>query len=84
MDVFMNVIKKDLQVRVKINVMLDRFNRLPLEYQSKIGNDSLIQNVLLEELIRIIGTTITDLDIELKMNFSRKNYLESKNSQIFE
>ena len=31
--------------------MLDRHNRLPYNYQSKIGYDSLIQNVILKELI---------------------------------
>ena len=49
MEAFINVIKKDPKVRIKINKMLDRYNRLPLKYQSKIGYDSLIQNAILEE-----------------------------------
>ena len=60
---FINVIRKVPKVRNKINDMLDRYNRLPLNYQSKIGYDTLIQNVILKELINIMGTTITDLDI---------------------
>ena len=75
---FINVIKKDPQVRIKINNMLDRYNRLSLNYQSKIGYDTLIQNVILKELINIIGTTITDLGIELKMKISRIKYLEGR------
>ena len=55
--------------------MLDRYNRLPPNYQSKIGYDTLIQIVFLKELINIMGTTITDLDIELKMKISRIKYL---------
>ena len=51
--------------------MLGRYNRLPLNCQSKTGYDTLFQNVILKELINIMGTTITDLDIELKMKFSR-------------
>ena len=78
MESFINVIKKDPQVRIKINDMLDRYNRLPSNYQSKIGYDTLIQNVILKELINIMGTTITDLDIELKMKISRIEYLENK------
>ena len=74
----MFVIKKHLQVRVKINDMFDRYNRLPLKYQSKIAYDSLIQNVIHKELINITGTTITGLEIELKMKNSRIEYLESK------
>ena len=70
--------KKDPKVRIKINDMLDRFNRLPYNYQPKIGYDTLIQIVTLKELINIMGTTITDLDIELKMKISRIKYLESK------
>ena len=58
--------------------MIDRYMRLPFNYQSKIGYDCLIQNVILKELIKIKGTTITDLDIELKMKFSRIKYLESR------
>ena len=64
--------------------MLDRYNRLPYKYQSKVGYDALIQNVSLKELINIMGTTIVDIDIELKLKISRIEYLESKtNSQIF-
>ena len=64
--------------------MLDRYNRSSLNYQSKIRYDTLIQNVILKELRNILGTTITALDIELKMKISRIEYLESKtNSKIF-
>ena len=58
--------------------MLDRYNRLPYNYQSKIGYESLIQNVILAELINIMGTTITDMDIKLKMKISRIKYLEDR------
>ena len=51
MDVFINVIKTDPQVRNKINDMLDRFIRQPYSYQLKKGYDTLIQNVILNELI---------------------------------
>ena len=76
-DDFINVIKKDPQVRLKMNDMFDRYNRLPYNYQSKIGYDTLIQNVILKELINKMGSTITDLDIKLKMKTSRITYLES-------
>ena len=52
--------------------------RLPYKYQSKIGYDCLIQNFIFKELINIMGTTITDLDIELKLKNSRIEYLENK------
>ena len=84
MDAFVNVIRKDPKVRIEINDTLDRYMRLPYKYQSKIGYDCLIQNIILNELINIMATTITDLDIEIKMKYSRKKYLESKtNSQVF-
>ena len=54
--------------------------RLPYNYQSKKGYDTLIQNIIPKELINIMGTTIFDLDIELKMKIGRMKYLESKNS----
>ena len=75
---FRNVIRKDPKVRIKINNTLDRYNRLPYNYQTKLGYDTLIQNVILKELINIMGTTIKNLDIELKMKISRIKYLEKK------
>ena len=58
--------------------MLDKYNRLPYNCQSKVGYDSLIQKVILKELINLMGTTITDMDIELKMKISRIEYLASR------
>ena len=81
-DAFINVIKKDPKVKIKINDMLDRYMKLPLKYQSNIGSDCLIQNIILKELINIMGMTITDLDIELKMKISRIKYLEQKQFYI--
>ena len=78
MDDFVNVIKKDPKVRNKIKAMLDRYMSLPYDFQSKIRYNSLIQNVILTELINIMGTTITDLDIELKRKISRIKFLENK------
>ena len=78
MEDFINVIRKDPKVRIKINDTLDRYIRLPYKYRSKIGYDTLIQNVILKELIIIMGVTITYLDIELKMKIQRINYLESR------
>ena len=78
MEAFVNVIKRDPKVRNKINDTLDRYNRLPYIYQSKIGYDNLIQNVILEELINIMAVTINDLDMESKMKINRIKNLESK------
>ena len=77
MDDIVNVINKDPKVRIKINDMLDMYNRLPPKYQSKIGYDSFIQNFIFKELIKIMGTTITDLDIVVEMKNSRKKDLNS-------
>ena len=71
MNDFLKVNKKDPQIRIKMNEMLDRYMRLPYNYRSKKGYDCLIQNVILKELINIMGTTITDLDTELKMKITR-------------
>ena len=67
MEAFVKVIKKDPRVQNNINIMLDRYMSLPYDFQSRIGYNSLIQNVILKELINILATMITDLDIELKM-----------------
>ena len=51
---------------------------LPYDFKSKIGYNGLIQNVILKELINIMGMTINDLDIELKMKISRMKNLEDR------
>ena len=78
MNAFIKVIEKEPRVQDKKNDMLDRYNRLPYNYQLIIGYDTLIQNVILKELINIMGATITDLDIELKMEVSRIKHLENR------
>ena len=76
----LQVLLKNILKYVLKKDMLDRYNRLPYKYKSKIGYDNFIQNVILKELTNIMGTIITDLDIELKMEISRIEFLESKNS----
>ena len=80
MDDFVNVIKKDPKVQLKTKGMLDKDNRLSLIYQSKVEYDTLIQKVILIELMNVMGTTITDLVVEIKMEIIRIECLESKNS----
>ena len=72
------VIKKDPQVQIKIKDNLDKYMNLPLNYQSKVRYDTLIKKIFLKDLIKIIGSTIVDLDIKVKMKFSRKKYSKSR------
>ena len=72
---FINVIKKDPFVCMKINNMLDRYNRLTYDHKIGIVYDNLIQNIILKELINIMSIMISDLDMELKMKISRIKYL---------
>ena len=74
MEALIIVIRKDPKVGDKINDTL----RLPCKYQSKIGYHTFIQNNIFKELVNIMGTTITDLDIESKMKSSRKRHLEKR------
>ena len=71
MEDFIKVIKKDRKIQEKIIIMLDRYMSLPYSFQSRIGYNSLIQNVIPKELINIMSIIILDLDIELKMKISR-------------
>ena len=76
MDAFINVIKKDPIVCIKIKNMLDRYNRLTYDRKIEIVYDNLIQNIILKELINIMSVMIRDLDMELKLKISRIEYLE--------
>ena len=71
MDDFINVIKRDPKVQIKIKDLIDNYNRLPYNYQSKIRYDTLIQNVIPKEIMNLMSTTIVDIDIELKMKSKR-------------
>ena len=77
MDAFINVLKKDPFVCMKINNMLDRYNRLSYDRKIEIVYDNLIQIIILKELINMMSIIISDLDIELKMKISRIEYLEN-------
>ena len=78
MEAFVNVIKKDPFVCIKINNMLDRHNRLTYNHKIEIIYDNFIHNIILKELINIMSIMILDLDMELKMKISRIKYLENK------
>ena len=71
MDAFINVIKKDPFVCMKINIMLDRYKKLTYNHKTEIVYKNLIQNNILKELINIMSIMISDLDMELKMKISR-------------
>ena len=83
MVVFVNVIKKNPQVQMRKKDIIDKYKKLPYNYQSKIGYDTLIQNVLLKKIKNLLGTTIVNIDIELKMKISRITYLESRLLKFF-
>ena len=78
MNDFINVIKKDPFVCMKINNMLDTYNRLTYDHKIEIVYDNLIQNNILKELINVMSIMISDLDMEIKMKISRIKYLENK------
>ena len=65
MENFIKAIKKDPKTCNNINLMLDRYMSLPYEFRSKIGYNSLIQNVILKELINMLSLIIVDLDIKV-------------------
>ena len=64
--------------RTSENKSLDKYNRLPYNYESKIEYVTLIQNVILKELINLMVATIPNIDIELKVKINRLKNLESR------
>ena len=83
MDAFINVIKKDPFVYIKIKNMLDRYNRLTYDRKIEIVYDNLIQNIILKEVINIMSVMIRDFDMELKLKISRIEYLENKYFSLY-
>ena len=57
---------------------LDNYNRLPYNYETKVGYDTLIRKVSFKEINNLLGATVVDIDIELKMKISKIKYLESR------
>ena len=74
---FLNVSKRDPKAQTEIKDISYKYNKLPIIDQSKMGSDTLIQTVILKERINLMGTTIVDIEIELKMKISRMEHLES-------
>ena len=64
MDAFINVNKKDPLVCKKINIMLDRYNRLSFDHKIEIVYDIVIHIIILKELINILSIMISVLDIK--------------------
>ena len=62
MDNFIKAVKKDPKICNNINIMLDRYMSPPCEFRSRIGYNSLIQNVILKELINMLSLIIAELD----------------------
>ena len=58
--------------------MLDKYNKKPYIYQAKRAYDTSIQNRFVKEIINLMGATVVDIDIELKMKISRTKYLEKR------
>ena len=77
MEAFINVIKKDPFICMKIDNMLDRYNRLTYDRKIEIVYDNLIQNIIPKELINIMSIILSDLDMEIKTKINRIKYLES-------
>ena len=82
MEAFINVIKTYHFVCIKINNMLDRYNRLTYDHRIEIVYENLIQNIILKELLNIMSIMISDLDIELKLKISRIKYLENNSYRL--
>ena len=76
MKKFINSIKREPRLQTKIKDIIVKCERLPYIYQSKIGYDTLIQNVILKEVINLMGTILVVVDIKLKMKSSGKKYFE--------
>ena len=62
MDDSINVNKKDPQLQIKIGGMLYKDIRIPYNYPSKIGYDTLIWNVILIKMMNLMGTIIIDIE----------------------
>ena len=67
MDDFKYLIKRDPEVQIKIKDILDKH-----DYQSKIGYDTSIQNVIHTEKLNLVSTVIVDIDVELKLKIILK------------
>ena len=77
MEAFVNVVRKDPFVCMKIYNMLERYNRLTYNHKIEVVYDNLIHNIILKEFLNIMSIMISDLDMELKMKISRIKYLGS-------
>ena len=60
-------------MRITLEAILDKYIEKSLSFQSKIGYDTLIQNVILTEIINLTSIIIVDINRELKLKISKTN-----------
>ena len=61
---------------MKVKDLLGNVFEISLNYQSKFC--TLVQSVILKDLINLMSNTLVDLDIEIRMKFSRIKYSGKK------
>ena len=75
---FIESIEKGSMVKHEKPQTIKKHNKEPYSPQSKLWENALTQNNVIEQAINIIGDTIEDMDVEIKRKEYRLEFLEKE------
>ena len=75
---FIEIIKKDPNIKNEISQTMDQYNRESISTRSQIGPKASIQSKVCKQARNIMGETLSDLDIELEQKDNKILFLEDE------
>ena len=78
MGEFMEIIKQDVNIQNEISQTIDKYNKESLSTRSQIGQNALFQSKVFKQAIKIMGETISDMDVEIEQKDNKIQFLEDK------
>ena len=73
-----DLIKKDGNIQNEISHTIDRYNKESFSTISQNGKNALIHSKILTQAIKIMGETISDIDIKLEQKDNKIQFSEDK------
>ena len=78
MSDFIEIIIKDVNTQNDNSQTIDVYNKESFSTSSQIGQNAFIQSKVFKQAIKILGETISDMDIETEQKDNNMQFLEHK------
>ena len=78
MDAIIEIVKKDANIQNEKSQTIEKYNKESLSTRFHLGQNVLIQSKVFKKAKKIMGETISDLDIELEQKKNKLHFLKDK------